>query len=152
MIKTIKVLTITLVIACSSFMQQAHAADPIYTGIFSNKALNGYDAVSYFQGDGKPVKGKKAFKTEWNGADWFFASQENLEVFNTEPEKYAPQFGGYCAWAVAQGKLVKGDPLVYTIYDDKLYINYDDNVNNKWLPQKKAFIEKAEIKFSDLVD
>ena len=105
-----------------------------------------------FKANGQPTKGVKEFKTEWRGADWYFASAENLELFKANPEQYAPQYGGYCAWAVAQGKLAKGDPLVYTLIEDKLYLNYDTNINNKWLPKKEAFIEQADSKFSDLVD
>lgn len=152
MLKALKRLTLVFTIAVSSLVQQVQAAEPIYTGLFSNKALKGYDAVSYFQGDGKPVQGKVTFTTEWNGANWYFVSQANLEMFNTNPEKYAPQYGGYCAWAVAKGKLVKGDPLVYTLSENKLYINYDKKVNNKWLPKKESLIKAADIKFPNLID
>ena len=90
----------------------ANADAPIYTGTFSNKALKGYDAVSYFQNDGVPVKGSDEFQTEWNGADWYFSSADNLNAFRANPEQYAPQYGGYCAWAAAHDTLAKGDPLM----------------------------------------
>ena len=70
---------------------------PVYTSLFSDTALKGYDTVAYFT-DGKPVKGDKQFSTEWNGATWQFATAENLAAFEAAPEKYAPQYGGYCAW------------------------------------------------------
>lgn len=131
---------------------QALADDPIYTGTFSNKALKGYDIVSYFTGDGFPVKGDEEFQTEWRGADWLFSSQENLNKFKASPEKYAPQYGGYCAWATAKGSLAKGDPLVYTLDNGKLYLNYDESINEDWLPRKAELIPVADEKYPDLVD
>lgn len=76
------------------------ATDEIYTGFFSSKALDGYDTVAYFT-SGKPVEGSKKFSTEYKGADWYFSSEKNLTLFVNNPEKYAPQYGGYCAWAVS---------------------------------------------------
>lgn len=76
------------------------AADEIYTGIFSNKAVSGYDTVAYFT-QGKPVKGDSKWQTEYKGADWYFSSQENLDKFKADPDAYAPQYGGYCAWAIS---------------------------------------------------
>ena len=131
----------------------AHASeDPIYTGLFNNKALKGYDTVSYFQGDGVPVKGSKEFKTEYKGANWYFASQENLDLFLADPEKYAPQYGGYCAWAAAKGTLAKGEPLVYDLYEGKLYLNYDRSIREKWAPLKEELIPVADKKFPELLD
>ena len=85
------------------------AKDPIYTSLFSKNAAGGYDVTAYFS-ENKPVKGKKKFNTSYMGANWLFASQENLDLFLADPEKYAPQYGGYCAWAAAGGYTAKGDP------------------------------------------
>jgi len=82
--------------------------DPIYTGRFSNVALQGYDTVAYFT-DGEATKGDADFKTTHEGAEFRFASQENLDLFLEDPAKYTPQYGGYCAWAVSQGYTAKGD-------------------------------------------
>lgn len=131
---------------------QAQAASPIYTGTFGNTAVKGYDTVSYFQGDGVPVKGSKEFKTEWQGATWLFSSQDNLDAFTSSPEKYAPQYGGYCAWATSQGSLAKGDPLVYTVENGKLYLNYDNSINEKWYPNRAELIPAADQKYPTLVD
>ena len=102
-------------------------------GLFSYQpngiAIRGYDTVAYFT-QGKPVEGTEKFSTEWEGATWRFSSQENLELFTTDPEKYAPQYGGYCAYGVAQDSLVKIEPDQWTIYDDKLYLNYNAKLNN----------------------
>lgn len=130
----------------------ATAKEPIYTGTFSNKAVGGYDTVSYFQGTGEPVKGVKDYQTEWRGANWFFASADNLQKFKADPEKYAPQYGGYCAWAVSQGYLAKGDPKVFAKVGDKLYLNYNQDVSDKWEPEKEALIPAADEKYSGLVD
>ena len=114
--------------------------DPIYTaGYFSNVAAGGYDVTAYFS-EGAPVKGKKAFKTKYMGADWHFTSQENLDKFTGNPEMYAPQYGGYCAWAVSQGDTASGDPLLWTVHNGKLYLNYDKEINNRWSADKDALI------------
>lgn len=128
------------------------SADPIYTGIFSGVAIKGYDTVSYFQDDGKPQKGDKQFKTTWQGATWYFVSSQNLDLFKEDPVAYAPQYGGYCAWAAAQDKLAKGDPLVYHKYEGKLYLNYNEGINENWLSRKAEFIRKANIRYPQLVD
>lgn len=65
-------------------------------------AINGYDAVTYFK-ESKPVKGKKEYTHQWNGTTWYFASQQNLNDFKKQPEKYAPQYGGYCAYGMSNG-------------------------------------------------
>lgn len=135
-----------------SWSGQALAEDPIYTGILSSTAIKGYDTVSYFVGNGEPVKGSEEFKTEWRGADWLFSSQENLDMFKADPEKYAPQYGGYCAWAAAHGTLAKGDPLIYTFDDGKIYLNYDKKINEQWLPRKDELILAADKQYPDLVD
>lgn len=131
---------------------QAFANSPIYTSKFNNKALNGYDAVSYFTGDGQPVKGSKIFKTFWRDTNWLFSSQKNLDVFKADPEKYAPQYGGYCAWAIAHGGLAKGDPNVYHLKDGKIYLNYDESIQEKWLQHKDELIISANEKYSGLVE
>ncbi len=130
----------------------AHAANsPIYTGTFSSNAVGGYDTVSYFAG-GKPVRGSSKFKTEYKGATWLFSNQENLDLFKANPEKYAPQYGGYCAYAVGEkNALVSSDPLAYTIDGGKLYLNYDKDIQNTWLQDKDAYINKANANWPGLV-
>ncbi|MEL7537807.1 MAG: YHS domain-containing (seleno)protein [Pseudomonadota bacterium] len=118
------------------------AKDPVYTGVFSNTALKGYDTVAYFT-EGKPVKGNKKFTHSWNGADWQFSSQENLDLFAADPEAYAPQYGGYCAYAVSQGYTASGDPTVWKIVDGKLYVNYNKSIGKKWRADPEKFIKLA---------
>lgn len=94
-------------------------------------AIGGYDAVSYFSASG-PVEGRPDLSLEWNGAVWLFASAANRDAFAADPEAYAPQFGGYCAWAITKGQTAKADPRVYDIVDGKLYMNLSKGVQKKW--------------------
>lgn len=135
-----------------AYAPSAWASDPIYTSFFGNTAVQGYDAVSYFQGDGVPQEGDEAFAMEWRGAEWRFVSQENLDLFRADPEKYAPQYGGYCAWAMADGKLAKGDALIYDIVDGKLYLNFSAGIQDRWTPTKDEFISQADAQYPNVVD
>lgn len=128
----------------------ASAADePIYTGLFNNRAVSGYDTVAYFT-EGKPVKGSKKFRTEYMDTEWRFSSQDNLDLFLADPARYAPQYGGYCAWAMAggdngtRGYKASGDPKQWKIVDGKLYLNYDASVKADWEQDIPGFIEKAD--------
>ncbi len=115
-----------------AFVSPALAAkDLVYTGWLSNAAVGGYDAVSYFT-EGKPVKGSDDYAFEYNGATWLFASAGNRDAFAANPARYAPQYGGYCAWAVSQGYTAKGDPGQWKIVNDKLYLNYNADVKARW--------------------
>ena len=138
-------------------MGSAFAAEPINTleKAFwgykpSGLAVRGYDTVAYFT-DGKPIEGKEEFETEWNGAKWRFSSQEHLDLFVASPEKYAPQYGGYCAYGVAVGNLVKIEPDLWDIIDGKLYLNYDEELQGKWRKDIPGYIETADSKFEKLL-
>ncbi len=143
---------ISSLILVLAFCNPANAAeDPIYTSLFSSNAAGGYDVTAYFT-DMKPVKGNKKFQTEYMGATWLFASQENLDKFIQDPEKYAPQYGGYCAWAAARGDTYKGDPEYWSLHDGKLYLNFDQEVKDKWLRDKESFISKADARWPALLE
>ncbi|MBR9833598.1 MAG: YHS domain-containing protein [Alphaproteobacteria bacterium] len=114
-----------------------------YTGRFSNLAVQGYDPVAYFT-DGKPVKGEKEFTTTYQGAEYRFASAENLAAFTADPARFAPQYGGYCAWAVSQGKTAKGDAKYWAIVDDKLYLNFNRSIQKDWDKDREGFITAAD--------
>jgi len=132
------------------------AAPPINTlkggllGGRSDTAILGYDTVAYFT-DGKPVKGQDTLATEWMGAKWKFASQAHLDLFKASPEKYAPQYGGYCAYGVSQDHLVSIEPDKFKIVDGKLYLNYDADVQAKWLTDPAGYIKQADAKFTALL-
>ncbi len=117
--------------------------DAVYTGRFSNVALQGYDTVAYFT-VGEPTKGDSDFSTTYEGAEFHFASQENLDLFLADPAKYAPQYGGYCAWAVAQGQTAKGDARRWAVVDGKLYLNYNKGIQKKWDKDRAGFITGAD--------
>jgi len=133
------------------FSLEAFAVEPVYTGLFSNKAIKGYDTVAYFT-ENKPVEGKDEFSTEYQGATWLFSSQENLDLFVDSPEKYAPQYGGYCAYAVSQNSTASIKPELFTIVDNKLYLNYNKSINEKWLANQAQFIKDADEHWPSLVD
>lgn len=130
-----------LVILGSPLVAVAESA-PISTGWFSDLAVEGYDPVAYFT-LGEATKGSKAFRTRYLDAEFRFTSQEHLTQFEANPDKYAPQYGGYCAWAVAQGYTAKGSAQNWRIVDDRLYLNYDDKVQKQWEQNIPAFIEQA---------
>lgn len=127
------------------------AKEPVYTGAFSNTAVDGYDPVAYFT-DGAPVKGSREFAYEYKGAEWRFASAENLETFKADPEAYAPQYGGYCAWAVAQNYTARGNPKNWTIVDGKLYLNYNDDVQERWEEDIEGFIALADENWPSVIN
>jgi YHS domain-containing protein len=108
----------------------------------SGVAVNGYDVVSYFT-DLKPVKGDSEHVFKWKDTEWRFSSNKNLELFKSDPEKYAPQFGGYCAFGTAEGHTAPTKPDAFTIVDDKLYLNYNTDVMRMWREKKDEYIEQG---------
>ena len=128
--KILKQLGFGLII--SLYLGNALALDAINTPWYSNVAIDGHDPVGYFL-ENKAVKGKKSLKLEWQGVTWRFANSENKALFEASPGKYAPQYGGYCAWAVSQNTTAGIDPEQFSIIDGKLYLNYDKEIKNKWL-------------------
>ena len=148
----------TLLLAAAAFAAPlaiaapAHADGGVYVGVEGeNIAVGGYDTVSYFQGNGVPVKGDARFSVEYDGAEWHFASQANADKFKADPDAYAPQYGGHCAWALgANGRLAPGDPKVYKIVDGKLYLNFNKRVQNMWLKDIAGFITKANLAWTDI--
>lgn len=146
-----KLFSILQILMLMSFalLQSANAADAVYTSFLSNKAAGGYDVVSYFT-DNKSVEGNSQYKLEYNGADWFFSTAEHLALFKKDPEKYAPQYGGYCAWAMADNETAPGKPAFWSVYKGKLYLNYDKSVQETWIADKDHFIAQADLNWSKL--
>lgn len=120
---------------------QTGTTSPSY---FANKegAIRGFDPVSYFTQQ-QAVKGNKEFSYDWNGVTWYFTSDSNQKSFTENPEKYAPQFGGYCAYGVSEDHKSPTDPLAFTIVDNKLYLNYSNKVKEMWMKQQTQRIQKA---------
>ncbi len=126
--------------------------DAVNTGRFNDTAIKGYDAVAYFT-EGKPVKGDAAHEFTWRGGNWRFASQANLDKFKAEPEKYAPQYGGWCAFAMSdRGRTVRIDPEAWHIHDGKLYLNYSRSVQRAWLEDRGTNIVEADGFYPETTD
>jgi|ERR1041385_1802587 YHS domain-containing protein len=134
---------VSALVALSLFAFAAMAVEPVNKTLISKLAIDGYDPVAYFT-DGKPVEGKKQFEYRWMNANWRFASAEHRDLFAKNPDKYSPQFGGYCAYGISQGHAVSIDPEAWRIVDGKLYLNYSKDVQKKWLVDIPGFIKKAE--------
>lgn len=126
-----------------------YAAEPM---VFQRKgfAINGYDPVAYFTEE-MPVRGSDDFTSDWNGATFRFASAANKAAFDAEPDKYAPQYGGYCAYAVANGYTAKTDPDAWTVHQGKLYLNFSKGVRRRWLRDIPGHISAADQNWPDVL-
>lgn len=115
----------------------------IYTGLVKGVAVGGYDPVTYFS-VGEPVEGSADLTHIYKGAEWRFSTPENRDTFAANPERYAPQYGGHCAWALAQGYLAKGDPKHWRIVDGQLYLNYNRRIHRRWERDIPGFIASGD--------
>lgn len=141
--KLMAITLIVLVILIFTFAKYKHISplawgmhNKINQAIFSDKAIEGHDCVAYFNQQ-KPVEGDSKYSYKWKDATWYFSSEENMNLFKAKPEKYAPQFGGYCSFAVSKGVSAKIDPNAWAIIDDKLYLYNDHNFKDKWMANPK---------------
>jgi len=113
-------------------------------------AIRGADPVAYFVA-GAVVAGDPAHTVRWHGVEWRFASAENRALFEADPQAYAPQYGGYCAWAVAEkGQLYSTSPDNWAIVDGKLYLNYDDGIQAKWDADRATLIERGDVRWREI--
>jgi YHS domain-containing protein len=142
---------------------QLFAVVALVVGLFANSALaktnngteisapvmGGYDPVSYFKA-GEPMRGNGYHTATHNGGTYLFATKENKEAFKSNPEKYAPQFGGYCAYGVAVGKKFYSDPTIWKVVQGKLYLNLDKKIQNKWNQDISGHISKANNNWMDI--
>ena len=106
-------------------------------------AIRGYDPVAYFT-DGKPVRGRPEFHHSWRGATWRFASAAHRDRFAAHPDRYAPAYGGFCAWAVSEGYTAPIDPQAWRIVDGRLFLNYDRNIQRRWEAEMAARISRGD--------
>ena len=114
-------------------------------------ALRGYDAVAYWT-DGRPVSGTADFEHRWNGAVWRFATAANRDAFAKDPARYAPEFGGYCAYAVSRGYTADADPQAWRIVDGRLYVNYSKRVQALWEEDVPGNIAKGRSNWPAVLD
>ena len=136
-----------LTIAVTAWAAQA----PVFTGSTPGVAINGYDPVAYFT-DAKPVAGDAAITAEWNGVTWQFASDANKNAFLSDPARYAPQYGGYCAWAVSKGYTAKTEPEAWSVVNGKLYLNYSTGVRSQWQQDTAGNITKGDANWPKVLE
>lgn len=117
-------------------------------------AIGGADVVAYYSlkaGD-RAVMGNKNIPYQYKGATWYFSNEKNRDLFASDPEKYLPQYGGYCAYAVAQGTTKSVNPNYWHLIDGKLYLNYSFFVNRKWTKDKEAYIAQANTNWPAVLE
>ncbi|WP_282607461.1 YHS domain-containing (seleno)protein [Pelagibius sp. Alg239-R121] len=151
MVRLVALAALVFAAALPQLSTPAAAKDPVYTTTFSSLAVSGYDPVAYFN-EGKPVEGSSDHEFEWNGVTWRFASSANQEIFMQDPEAFAPQYGGYCAWAVSQGYTASTDPTAWRIVDGKLYLNYSHSVQRRWETDVAGNIVKGDSNWPKVLD
>jgi len=115
----------------------------------STPAVQGYDVVSYQTGK-RPVRGNGNFVSTHKGATYQFSSKANLEIFQSNPEKYVPAYGGYCAYGTSVGKKFIGDPEVWRVVDGKLYLNLDTGIQTLWLKDVPGRIKTADAQWKKI--
>ena len=128
----------------------AWAVPPVNTESIPGVAIRGYDPVAYHVG-GAPAAGSEAYSVDWQGAEWRFSSAENKALFEGDPEKYAPAYGGWCAYAVANERTADIDPSAWKIVDDRLYLNYSPGIKARWEADIPGHIEKADANWPGLL-
>lgn len=140
------IVLITLVSVCTA----VGAVDPVNHDR-DGVAIEGYDPVAYFEA-GKPVEGSTEWEYEWNGAVWRFASAKNRDLFASDPDRYAPRYGGYCAYAVSKGTTAGIDPQAWKIVDGKLYLNYSAKIQRRWSEDIPGYIERADANWPRMLE
>jgi YHS domain-containing protein len=135
--KSFQISLLALLISAASFAQDVKYYNTKGT------AINGYDPVAYFL-QNKAVEGNESYSTDWSGSNWKFISQANLDSFKIAPEKYAPQYGGYCAYGCSENHKSPTDPNAFTIVGNKLYLNYSLKVKEYWLKDTSGKIKAAD--------
>ena len=137
------IFAVLLLAGCTTFETHYYSKDGV--------AIQGYDTVAYFT-VGRPIPGNEAYSYHWQGSTWLFSSKEHRDLFRTDPQSYAPQYGGYCAWATARDRLVKIDPEVWAIVNGKLYLNNNMKVQLKWEANREVVIAEADRNWPALRD
>jgi hypothetical protein len=134
-------------LAAAAVPSLATAADEVF--VTAEGAIRGYDPVAYHT-QSKAVPGLRSITHAWNGATWRFANQANRDLFAADPERYAPRYGGYCAYGTSRGYKVSTDPQAFAIVDGKLYLNYNLPVQATWNQGRREHIRKADEQWKAL--
>ncbi|MBE8158310.1 MAG: YHS domain-containing protein [Betaproteobacteria bacterium] len=150
--KILKILLCAPFVFAAVAASAAEPAKPMFVWYQYESAIgaDGYDVVAYFT-ENEAARGDAEFAAEYDGQIWHFASAANRDIFTETPEKYAPQYGGYCAYAASLNARAFGDPLVWTVHNDKLYFNYNPPTRARWEPGVNGRITKADIYWRDEV-
>jgi len=128
----------------------AWAAKPAVFAV-DGLAIRGYDPVAYFK-ENQPVMGDAAYAAEWQGATWHFASAANRDAFVAAPQDHAPQYGGYCAYAVSKGGIATTQPDTWTVHDGRLYLNYNLTVRDIWRQDVAGNVARADALWPGVLD
>jgi hypothetical protein len=116
----------------------------------NGQAIGGYDAVSYFR-DGGPRKGVASYSYRWRDATWLFATAEHRELFARDPRRYAPAYGGWCAYGMAEGYAAESDPLeAWAIHEGVLYLNWDAEVAAEWQADRANLLSRSEANWLEV--
>ena len=135
----------------ATMVTSAFAVGPDINATTTGLALRGVDPVSYFKA-GEPQDGDISITAQHNGATYRFTSEANRDAFQQNPTKYAPQYGGFCAFGTAMGVKVDGDPDLWKIVDGKLYLNLSQDIQNRWNKDVPGFITTANGNWSKIKD
>jgi len=147
MFKTsLKTILASAILVASSF---AFAADIEMNADANDLAIKGYDPVSYFTMSTAKM-GNASYTATYKGGIYQFSTEENRDMFNAAPAKYAPQYGGYCAFGVAMEKKFDTDPLAWKIVDNKLYLNLNKDVQKKWLTDVSGYLDLSSENWHDI--
>ncbi len=140
------IVVLGLVIAASP----VNAEQPMVYQQEAGIAINGYDAVAYHKVN-EPIEGSESFTTMWNGATWFFVSAENRDLFVADPERWAPAYGGYCAWAVSNNYLASTDPDAFSVVNERLFLNFNKRIRNRWSKNTAKNISKGDKNWPEVL-
>jgi hypothetical protein len=140
---------LALLVALAIQARPASADGVVNSSFLGGVAIEGTDPVAYFT-EGRPVEGSNDYEHQWMDATWRFASSENRDAFAAEPERYAPQYGGWCAWAVAHGYTAKIDPEAWSIIDGRLFLNYSKDVQSQWAEDIPGYVAKGDANWPKL--
>jgi len=144
-------LFLAAVAAASSIPAIAYGAEaPVFTDR-SGLAIRGFDPVAYFD-EGRPVSGAELHEHRWRGAVWRFATEAHRDAFAADPERFAPQYGGYCAYAMSLGKKAPIDPEAWDVVDGRLYLNKSPGVREDWLRDRDSRIRRADKHWAQLLE
>lgn len=139
---------VVLAMLSATFASPAFATAAVFSP--DDVAINGYDTVAYFT-QSQPIAGNLEYAVNWNDAVWLFATPDNMALFEADPESYAPQFGGYCAYALSKGSIAPTVPEAWTVHNGKLYLNFSQRARELWLADIPGNVDKANGYWPDIL-